>query len=335
LAQPAAEKKEPPPAPPPRTPAEQVLDRAVEKARKLGAFDTRFRHTVTAHGMKILTDGRFALAPGRKVLYEFAIDMADGKGSIKWLCDGKTVYRVRNVLDELIVTSYDLAKVDEAQQNIKDDRGELEMVKVEEILEEFAAEHGFAGVKPLLADLQKRMTFARHESTVFTGSDGRTVPAYLLEGEWNKSVLDKMAPIKKADDPNTTVPDARKLWEERKAYFFVPRKARLYLARDGGWPWTDSLWPLRLELLGATRAGGSDELLLRLDIDPPAAQVPPDSLFQLTEAEKKVKALSVDPVLLLQRRRDLAIQRKRSLDEADRAPARSPLTPPPPPGKPQ
>jgi hypothetical protein len=337
LGQPPTEKKEPPTVPPAaRTAADQLLDRAVDKLGKLGAYETEFQHHVNAQGTRLHTTGRFALAPGRKVLYACNLSFADTQGSLKVLCDGDKIYRVRDALGERVVTTYPLAKLDAARENLKNDYGELELPQVEELLEDLAADHGFAGTRPLLADLQKRMTFSRLEPGTLKREGEAAIPVYVLEGEWTKAALERIAPAKKADDPNPNAPDARKLWEERRAFAFMPRKARLFLARDGAWPWTDSLWPYRLELLGPTVPGGDNEVVFTLDLKAPSLKTPPDSQFQLSEEEKKLKAHELDPLDLVKARREVALRQKAARETQGLAPLspQSPLTTPPPTKKP-
>jgi hypothetical protein len=317
FAQAPAEKPATPPAAPrpTRTPAEQLLDAAIAKTGSLSAFDATFSHTVLSRGTKVKTNGRFALAPGRKVLYEFHVQVADGTGMRKLLCDGQTIYRVLQVGDDRTVTKYDLESLDAARDSVKDG-GDLDPAQAQEVLDDLASEHGFAGVSSLLRDFRKRLTFTQLESTVLTRADGKSWPVYVLEGEWSKETMKLIAPPKQSTDPNAKDPE--KLWKDRGPEFLmVPRKCRVYLSRDGAWPWTDTLWPLRIEWWGqATLGSAADEVLVTIDYSFPSRQPPPDTLFQLTEEEKKVKAQDFDPKQIVRARKEARQRAQASQDKS-------------------
>jgi hypothetical protein len=212
------------------------------------------------------------------------------------------------------VTKYDLEKLDSAREDLKENKegGELDPALAQELLDDLASEFGFSGVTALLRDLGKRVSFNRYESTVLT-RDGKGLPVHVVEGEWNKETLKKIAPPKQSSDPNAR--DLQKLWEERKPeYVMFPRKCRIYLSRDGGWPWTDSLWPLRIEWWGQASVGAADEVLVAIDYALPSRQTPPDTLFQLAEDEKKLKHDEVDPRKLVESRRNSRLRTQASQD---------------------
>jgi hypothetical protein len=286
----------------------------------LGAFDTDFTHQLLSKGVTFKSSGRLVHAPGRKVLFELHIQVADGTGHLRLISDGTTIYRVRQVGEDKSVTTCTLERLDKAREDLKDP-GDLDAAVAQELIEDLMAEHGFTGITTILRDARKRMSFQRHESTSLRLADGKSLPVYMVEGEWTKESLRAFLPPK---GPEPNAKDPQKQWDEREEYAMVPRKCRIYLHRDGGWPWTDSLWPVRIEWIGPAKPRGSDVVITATDFTIPKRATPPDSLFALTAQEAELKPQEFDVEAMVKQRK---ASRQRAQESLDRS-TTSPITPP-------
>lgn len=296
-ATPPAEAK--PEAPKP-TPAEELLAKAFDRLKDLKWMETDFKQQVFLMGGKWEAKGTYIIAPAEnRIAYDVTVHVGGVPGTTKIRCDGQTLWHWQQIGKEKVVFSYPLEKLREASKNL--DRNELEPDKVEQLIRDSEAEHGFLGIQPQLEELKQWMTFPKLESTSLNNK-----PVYLLQGEWSKAFLDKMAPRPEGEAGKQA--NLRELYEKRQYPFLnQPRSARVYLGRE-------NLWPYRIEWLGPIKNGGSDELLTVLDFSEPVLAPKPgtemSTLFSLPEAEKKL-AKETDPAAALKARQQaLAHQQK-------------------------
>jgi hypothetical protein len=304
------------------TDADKLLDEAVTRMGKLGAYDVRMQHHLRNEGVRVRSSARLVVAPGSRLYYESQIEMGDAKGVTKSICDGKTIWRLRLSGEEKALSHYELEKLQAAIAKMREDPGDLDAAKVQVIADNIAAEHGFNGIRPMLVELQKRLTFTKHEAATLRRADKPDAAVHLLEGQWNKAMLEKLIPPKRGDDPKAV--DPMKLWEERKLLVGIARTCKLYLARDGKEPSADSLWPLRIEWWGPVDVAGSDQLLTAIDFDLSLAAVP-ESTFQPTAEEREIKLQEFDPKFLVAQHRERALMQQQALENRTRG-ALSPLS---------
>jgi hypothetical protein len=87
--------------------------------------------------------------------------------------------------------------------------------------------------------------------------DRGSVPVQVINGTWNKKVLEKIAPPKAAHAPKEA-PDNAELWAKRLNGLNYPRRCTVVVEK------ATSL-PVRVEWLGPQQRGGEDVLLMRQD----------------------------------------------------------------------
>lgn len=281
-------------SPKPPLPGDALLDQAIRNLRNLTWIDTVIWQQMNSQGVKLETTGRYVAAPKEgKVYYQLDVRIGGATGQSKLVSDGKTAWQLEQVGNKKTVHTYKASYLKAVLQ----DTGEDDVGR--QVREELSAQYGLAGVRPILQDLRKNMTFPRVQSTALTRPGKVPVPVYLLEGEWNQQTRELISP-RAAVDSKAAGKDKAELWDP-----FVPRKCRCYLAQDWWWPWASSLWPYRIEWHGPTKPQGPDELLLTLEfrdpvIQPPEAQAERDRIFAagLSDEEKALaKDLNLDEVV--------------------------------------
>lgn len=300
-----------PPASPPttsststkRTPAEELLDKSLEKLAKLPWMETTFKHQVYGKGLLYDATGTHIVAPPEKmVCYETRVKLGNATGLLRIQCDGETVWRILQNGDQKHVTKYSLKERDEARGKIE--RGRLGEELSAQLLRDDDSEHGFLGIQPALLELKEKMTFPKMESATL---DGR--PVQVLEGEWTKSYLDKVVPPRKEGASGA---DRREAWTKRTGFPGFPRSCKVYLGRE-------NLWPYRIEWYGPVMPEGKDERLVALDYSEPKLEKPGSAatakLFRPSDEELE-KAEAMDASVLITNRQNTLKQLKAQEEKA-------------------
>jgi hypothetical protein len=274
-------------------------------------LETSFTHRLGDAQLPFTVRGKMIVFPGRKCsLYLCQTTLGNASGTFRILCDGTSVWRILEAGGRREVQTYTLAAWQEARQQI--DKTLLGPERTAQLLRDDEAEHGFRGLRPMLEELGHKIAWTKAHS----GSLPSRGEVTILEGEWSREFLDRLAPPPKEGSSD---PDLRDAWRKRTAFIQVPRLCRVYLDRN-------SLWPYRIEWFGPKVIQGPDEVLVTLDFDPPRTQPPADSevdkLFQPTEAERQA-ARELDPAALL-RIREQAYLRQ---EQEDPGRTGSPLDP--------
>jgi hypothetical protein len=255
--------------------------------------------------------GKFILVPGKyKVRYELETKVGGARGLFKVICDGDTVYRVMENAGQHAVQHYKLQTLLESRKAF--DPLQIDKEKVAAFERDDDGDHGFLGILPILRDLQANMRFQKMETTVLPGDR----PVYLLEGEWTKAYLDKLAPERKPPEGRAgqpAPPNPAELWAKRQPPFvLVPRSCKVYLRRD-------SLWPVRIDWYGPEKAEGPDVLLSRVEYTEPVVTPRPEAeaaaLFAPSPEEKNISE-SIDPSVLVKARLETLARQQRLEEEA-------------------
>jgi hypothetical protein len=273
------------PAAPARTPAEALLDQAVEAMAKRTGFSTTFRLEPHAPGLDCLLEGRYALAPGNKVLYERRVKLADTEAHFRQVGDGKDVWSVERLGQVTRTQVYELAGMFQALDALTPE--ELPADRREPVRKEIRQDLGLLGWEPLLRELKDRCAFPTltPASLKLPGQPERAVQ--VLEGAWSAKTKEALAPAQKPE--GETVSPAE-LWDKGQAGIGIPRRCRLFLGKD-------DLWPYRLEWYGPAAPEGPEVRLWALEVVP--AEAPKE--FALSAEEQKA-AQRVDPANLLRLR---------------------------------
>jgi hypothetical protein len=293
------------PTPVKRTPAEELLDRCLDNLAKLRWMETTFKHTVNGKGIPYQAEGRHIVAfPEKKVCYESRVRLGNATGLMRIQCDGETIWRTVHNGELKNHTTYSLKDLQDAREKI--DRNNLGPEKSAQLLRDDDSEHGFLGIQPALLELKEKVTFPKLGSGMLPSGK----PVHVLEGEWTKAYLDKLAPQKKEGVSGV---DRREAWTKRQGFLRVPRTCKLYLGPD-------NLWPYRIEWYGPLAQEGKDELLTSIEfsepvLDKPSAGIDPEKIFRPSEAEQKAAQI-MDASLFIKTRENNLIQLQRQEDQA-------------------
>jgi hypothetical protein len=292
-----------PPAKPPPTPGDLVLEAAWQAAKRKPHFAAAFREQVYAPGVNPRLEGRYILQPENKVVYEAHLTLADSGAEMKIVLDGEnywftqtagTAHRAQTVKFRELMRAIDQLSKDE-----------LGADKIDQLREDAHLEFGLAGFEPLFRDLRDRLTINRVEHSVWkAGGQSQEHPVYLLEGTWNRSFYDQLVPTPKPGESRGPTP--QDLWSGRRVGVNVARTCKLYLARDGAWPFPSSFWPYRIEWYGPAEVGGRDVLLSALEFE----RIAPETTFALSPEERK-DAATIDPSAWVKNRKEMILQEKK------------------------
>lgn len=283
-----------------------LLDRCLENLAKAAWVETTFRHHLHGRHLLYAAEGKHIVAPQRKAsLYECRVKLGNASGLLQIFCDGERVWRILENGPSRDIRTYPLARLLEAREKI--DKTLLGPERTAQLLRDDDAEHGFLGLRGILEEMKERLAWSRAE--VVAGPQNR--PLYVLEGEWSKAYLDKLAPPRKEG----TGTDLRELWTKRTGFIHVPRRCRLHLGQD-------NLWPYRIEWWGPAVPEGKDELLVSVEYsDPILKPTVPDTqiaqVFQPSEVDKQA-AEELDPVLVIRAREQNLLRQMRQEAEANR-----------------
>lgn len=310
LAQPSRA-AEPQKGPVPNAEAMATLDACLKKLGALASYEMRFRQETLLPQLSAVSEGKLALAPGRKVRYELAVRRGATQGAVKIVCDGGTIWKSVSFGGTPEFETYALAELEAETQKLARAETNLDIAKAQDLQKNLELEHGFRGILPALEDLKARLVFTKREAVELKTEAG-TRPAILLEGEWGKDSKNLLIPPRQepARGPDgkpipgaPTPADPAELYEKRQDMLFVPRKARLWID-------TETQFPLRLTWLGPRKYEGPDEPLIQLDwlgLTPqPADKLSPQ--FSLSAEERKAPSRPLDFKAAMKQRVDRMIQ---------------------------
>ncbi len=295
-------------AKPAPTPGDLLLEAAWQAMKQHPEVSATFREQIHAPGLQYALEGRYCLLPGNKLFYERNIRLADGKGTLKSVVDGQNYWAVRSIGPDRKVQTFKFAELFKAIDQLS--KEELGADKIEQIRQLARTEFSLGGFEPLLRDLHNRLTIASVAETVWKApSQTNDQPIYLLEGTWNKAFHAQLAPPPRPGDTPSRGPSIEELWSSRRIGVNVPRSCKLFLARDGLWPFASSFWPYRIEWHGPLASGGENSLLAALEFE----RASPPASFEVSEEERK-EAASFDPAEWV-KAHQLRIQQEKKFEE--------------------
>jgi hypothetical protein len=184
---------------------------------------------VDVQGLAFQSTGNYLAGPGERLRLDLTVRVGGTEGELKVICDGKTLWEIYRIgAQEPNVQSVDLQKV------LADTMSDA---KAAQTRQDFLQSQSFAGIAPLLKNLQRQISFGKPEHLTWKGHE-----VIRLTGTWADSRIEP------------------KKWQE-----YLPRLCRLYLDAQ-------TYWPHRLEWWGPTETGkdaASDSLLMQMEFRNP------------------------------------------------------------------
>ena len=208
--------------PPPPTPAEEEIDRAIDKLRAIVAVSADVELKVDMLGQVFTLKGQYFKDKGTKVkMLLTLVGLGDTNGRMLQVCDGKVFFDYREVLDS---KSCDKLEIGPILKRLDSPECEPEFRKA------MINRLGFAGPDALLVGLRSAIGFDQlEEATV----DGR--PVFIIRGNWkDRSLL--TGPNQPPFPPIVPLPA------------YVPAQAEITIGKEDGWPY-------RLKLSGKPPLG--------------------------------------------------------------------------------
>ena len=256
-----------------------LIDASIKSLTRPEGVDVRFQQTFHGLSEPATITGRSITAANKRVHIDLKFKQVQREFGLKMLSDGVTFYRLETTPGNNTMVTYSLQELQAVLDKLV--TSETERVAKEDLEKDQLGMHGFEGISAMISDLKRHMVFGE-PSVATIDLPGKPKQAVkVIEGRWNADTLEKIAPTKKTSDPNQQ--DQRYLWNEKMAFFMVPRLARLSFDAGSG-------QLVRLELLGITEKQGTEKVLLNMDFLSITPLTTLDAtLFKPTEAELKYK----------------------------------------------
>ncbi len=235
------------PAAPPALPAAPTADReatntlanAIAKLspKRVSWVQADLWQQSNLQGLVFQADGSYLSAPDNRLRVELGVRVAGTTGRLTVVSDGKMFWEgVQLGKDPIRAKRYDLKQVLDALNSAP---------SAEQLRQEFLQSQSFAGVVPLLRNIQSRMVLTRQEKVAWGGH-----ACLRLTAAWAPEQLKRMSPA-----------DVRE-WPA-----FFPRQCRLYIDADSG-------WPHRVEWWGPVPPQTADGVLIEIEFRNPRLNRP-------------------------------------------------------------
>jgi hypothetical protein len=244
---PDKEKKAPPKEPPlPSKPDDKATERLKEAVQALKSYSwvqTTLWQEVAAQGLMFRAKGRYLRGPDHQMHLDLQVRLGDTTGKLKAISDGTTLWETLSVgkNQQPRVVKYQLKDLLKTLEN----PSMLETVRAG-----FMQSQSFAGLAPLLENIQQQMVVTGQEQIRWHDRDVVRLTAY-----WSPNAIKAM--IGSSENP----------WPP-----LVPKKCSLYLgdlgpkdAKPRRW------WPYRIEWWGPP----GDSLLVQMEYRDPKLEEPP------------------------------------------------------------
>lgn len=268
-----------------------LIDASIKSLNRPDGVDVQFQQTFFGHSEPATMTGRSITAANKRVYLDLKFKQMHRDSELKLLSDGVTFYRLtltpnsspgvpgEGGMDNATMVTYSLQELQAVLDKLA--TSETERVAKEDVEKDQMGLHGFEGISAMISDLKRHMNFGEPSATIIDLPGKPRQAVKVIEGRWNAETLEKIAPTKKTSDPNQQ--DQRYLWNEKMAFFMVPRLAKLSFNAGSG-------QLVRMELLGITEKQGPEKVLLNMDFLSITAMTTLDARqFQPTEAELKYK----------------------------------------------
>ncbi len=195
----------------PPTAAEKKIDEAIKRVRAVQSVSADLRVSADMLDQKFSLKGQYQKAPGNRVyLLLTVVGLADAKGTVLQVCDGKTIWDFSQVIDTQTCNRLTLKPILDALNKPECDA---------EFRENILSGLGFAGPEALLTGLRKSFLFDQMREGDLDGK-----PVLILNGTWKDTTL----PI----GPNGMV-----FSNFAPLPPYVPGLVSLTLGKDDDWPY--------------------------------------------------------------------------------------------------
>jgi outer membrane lipoprotein-sorting protein len=193
------------------TEAETQIDAAVKQLAALESVSADLVQKVDMLDQTFELKGRYLKAPDHRVYLRLTVTgLADAEGTLLQVCDGKTLWDYKKILD---AQSYGKFEIDKILEKLKSP--DLDPT----LRDRVNSQLGFSGPEELLVGLRSSVKFDQKESSTLDGRD-----VWVYRGEWrNRNALlgAKQQPL-----PATTALPA-----------YYPSLVVLYVGKQDGWPY--------------------------------------------------------------------------------------------------
>jgi outer membrane lipoprotein-sorting protein len=195
----------------PPTPAERVIEEAIEKIRKLQSVAADLLEEVEMLRQSFTIKGEYRKAPNHRIYLRLTVTgLPDTNGTTLQVCDGETMWDYQQVLESQVYQ----------KKSIKPILERLNSPELDPLLREQAmAQMGFAGPETLLIGLRKVIKFDQKDEGELNGKK-----VWLLRGTWKTR-------------QGLIGPDSRPVPQSGLLPPYIPCDATLYLGKDDGWPY--------------------------------------------------------------------------------------------------
>jgi hypothetical protein len=251
------------PAPPPprvvkpNAEGAKVLADAIRQldSKNLTWVQTNFWEQADLQGLTFQAEGTYLSAPGHRLHMDLQVHMADTGGKLEVVSDGERLWEAVQFGQQprVVTKKVELSKVLDSLKG---------QTSADQVREEFFQAESFAGVGPLLQNVQKRMIVTNRENVQ---REGRNF--IKLTADWGPEIAKAIS-----------APD--KPWPA-----YLARQCVIYFESLGT---ENTLWPRRLEWWGPAPPRPGEVLLLQIEFRDP-------KLNQPLSPERSAKEFKFDP----------------------------------------
>jgi len=202
----------------PATPAEEILDTAIARLKKIVSFSADIVQTVDMLNQKFEIKGLALKASNHRIYLKLDVSgLGDTPATTLQVCDGTTLWERRQVLDTQSVTKLTIPTI---LKKLDDP-----VLEGSPFREAVTTRIGFAGPEAMLAGLRKAVRFdQKSEETL----DGKKV--WVIRGQW-KDRAGLVGPGQQPPSATAPLPP------------YIPSNVYVWISQD------DS-WPLKIEMVG-------------------------------------------------------------------------------------
>jgi hypothetical protein len=228
-----------------RSETDNLLDAAIDKLEGLKQYQADVRQVVEMLGYKFTGNGRYAVAPDYKMLFELKVQLTDTTGTLIEVSDGQWRWRSQKILDVPKLEKLDMKRVREIIEKPEFDKT---------LREQLVKQMGFGGLLPALYGIRDTIKFDNHEEADLEGT-----PVYLLRGHWRDEALAQV-PFRGQQASASNLP------------WYMPSNVVVWIGRDNGWPY-------RIEMQSVKKAQGMPTKITLEFLNPQIGVELPESTF--------------------------------------------------------
>jgi outer membrane lipoprotein-sorting protein len=202
---PGVVKEEPP------TPAEEILDKAIARLKKITSFSADIAQTVDMLNQKFEIKGNYLKASNYRLYLKLTVSgVGDTPATTLQVCDGTTLWEFRQVLDSQLYTKLTIPSI---MKKLNDP-----VLEGSPIRDTITTRIGFAGPEAMLAGLRRAVLFdQKAEETL----DGKKV--WVIRGKW-RDRAGLVGPGQQPPSATAPLPP------------YIPSNVSIWIRQDDNWP---------------------------------------------------------------------------------------------------